>query len=239
MRADQGYYTGEKADYVRDMFAGIARRYDLLNSVLSFNRHKAWRRTAVKLAGLRPGDAALDVCSGTGDFAFDLREAVGPSGTVVASDFCRPMLEIGRTKIRGNVSMVDFMVADALTLPYRSNLFDCVTVGFGIRNVSDVQRAFREMARVTRPGGRVVCLEFNRPRNALWRPIVTFYESRILPLIGGLLSRRDAYTYLQKSIQAFYSREELADMMRNAGLREVRITDLNFGSVCIHIGVRS
>ena len=239
MRAEQGYYTGDKADYVRDMFAGIARRYDLLNSVLSFNRHKSWRRRAVRLANVQPGDTVLDVCAGTGDFAIDLRQAVGSAGTVIASDFCRPMLEAGRSKTENGNSKIDLMVADALDLPYRPNRFDCVTVGFGIRNVADVQRAFGEMARVARPGGRVVCLEFNRPRNPLLRPLVMFYESRILPVIGGLLSRREAYTYLQKSIEAFHTREELADMMRNAGLKDVGVTDLNFGSVCIHIGTKA
>jgi len=241
MRAEQagpGYITGDKAAYVRDMFAGIARRYDLLNSVLSFNQHKAWRRYAVRLAGVRAGDSALDVCTGTGDFAIDLAGAVGSTGRVVGSDFCRPMVELAKSKIQNPESKIDLMVADALELPYRSGQFDCVTVGFGIRNVADVQRAFDEMARVARSGGRVVCLEFNRPRNRFLRPIVMFYESRILPVIGGLLSRREAYTYLQKSIQAFHSREELCEMMTKAGLGDIRVVDLNLGSVCIHIGTK-
>ncbi len=249
MRAERpgpGTITGDKAAYVRDMFAGIARRYDLLNSVLSFNQHKAWRRYAVRLAGVRAGDSALDVCTGTGDFAIDLSGAVGSTGRVVGSDFCRPMVELGKQKTENGKrnaesvmrAVVNFMVADALELPYRSGQFDCVTVGFGIRNVADVQRAFDEMARVARPAGRVVCLEFNRPRNRFLRPIVMFYESRILPVIGGLLSRREAYTYLQKSIQAFHSREELCEMMEQAGLRDIRVVDLNFGSVCIHIGTK-
>ena len=130
------------------------------------------------------------------------------------------------------------MVADALNLPYKSELFDAVTVGFGIRNVADVKRAISEMARVARPGGRVVCLEFNRPRNPILRALVGFYESRILPLIGGLLSRKEAYTYLQKSIKAFHSREEITAMMQNAGLVNIHVTDLNLGSVCIHIGAK-
>ena len=241
-RAGPGYITGDKAAYVRDMFAGIAHRYDLLNSVLSFNRHKAWRRYAVRLSGVKEGDSALDVCTGTGDFAIDLARAVGETGTVLGSDFCRPMVEIGQRKaenVKRKTKIVPkFMVADALALPYGAGRFDCVTVGFGIRNVADVQRAFEEMARVARVGGRVVCLEFNRPRNRFLRPIVMFYESRILPVIGGLLSRKEAYTYLQRSIQAFHSREALSEMMRKAGLGSIRVVDLNFGSVCIHIGTK-
>jgi demethylmenaquinone methyltransferase/2-methoxy-6-polyprenyl-1,4-benzoquinol methylase len=233
------HYTGEKSEYVRDMFASIAHRYDLLNSILSFNRHYAWRRTAVKLAQPRPGDSALDVCTGTGDFAIDLYNAVGPTGRVVGSDFCAPMLQRGKEKTDAvSGGRIEMMVADAQALPYRNDLFDCVTVGFGIRNVTDTQRAFAEMARVAKPGGRVVCLEFNTPKNPILRPIVRFYEMRVLPRIGAMLSKSDAYTYLPKSIQAFHSREELSRMMQSVGLDDVRVYDLNFGSVCIHIGVK-
>ena len=232
------HYTGDKAEYVRQMFAGIAHRYDLLNSILSFSRHKSWRRYAVKLAGLQPGDSALDVCTGTGDFALDLAREVGSNGKVVGSDFCRPMVELGRKKAAQNGLGIDFMVADALRLPYRSNMFDCVTVGFGIRNVADTLQAFAEMARVAVPGGRVVCLEFNQPKNPLLRVPVAFYETRILPKIGALISRSEAYTYLPKSILAFHSREELKQIMESVGLRDVRMLDLNLGAVCIHIGVK-
>ncbi len=242
MRAEQAgpaHYSGKKAEYVRNMFAGIADRYDLLNSILSFNRHKSWRRYAVRMAGLRPGDCALDVCSGTGDFAIHLFQAVGPNGLVAASDFCRPMVECGKVKTdRASGGRIKLMVADALLLPYRNDRFDCVTVGFGIRNVEDVRQAFSEMTRVVRRDGKVVCLEFNRPRNRFWRPLVNFFEMRILPVIGGLVSKSEAYTYLPKSIAAFHSREELAGMMEEAGLTDIRVHDLNLGSVCIHIGVK-
>jgi demethylmenaquinone methyltransferase/2-methoxy-6-polyprenyl-1,4-benzoquinol methylase len=238
-QAQPDHYVGDKAEYVREMFAGIAHRYDLLNSVLSFNRHKAWRRYAVRLANLKPGDRALDVCTGTGDFAVELYRATGRTGYVVGADFCAPMIERGRRKTeRVAGQRIGMMIADALALPYPDNQFDCVTVGFGIRNVADVQQAFCEMARVARPGGRVLCLEFNQPRHWFWKPLVNFYQNRVLPRIGGLLSRRDAYTYLPASIQAFLSREELTAMMERAGLDSVRVYDLNFGSVCIHLGVK-
>ncbi len=237
--AHTGYYTGDKAEYVRDMFAGIAGRYDLLNSILSFNRHRAWRRYAVRLAKLQPGDRALDVCTGTGDFALDLARAVGARGLVAGSDFCAPMVRIGKRKAeRSPGARIGLSIGDALRLPYRSDSFDCVTVGFGIRNVADTQQAFAEMARVTTRAGRVVCLEFNQPRSRFWRPICQFFEQHVLPVVGGMLSRREAYTYLPRSIQAFHSREELTRIMENVGLRNVQVFDLNFGSVCIHLGVK-
>ena len=237
-RAAQGRISGEKAGYVREMFADIAHRYDLLNSLLSFSRHKAWRRYAVRLAGLREGDSALDVCTGTGDFALDLCSAVGASGLVSGADFCEPMVRIGQRKAAGMRSAIHFTLGDALRLPYRSGAFHAVTVGFGIRNVADVHAAFAEMARVVRPGGRVICLEFSEPEHWFWRPVVRFYEHRVLPRIGALLSRAEAYRYLPESISAFYGREALARTMEAAGLRDVAIHSLNFGSVCIHVGVK-
>jgi demethylmenaquinone methyltransferase/2-methoxy-6-polyprenyl-1,4-benzoquinol methylase len=238
-QANRDPCTGNKAEYVREMFASIAHRYDLLNDILSFNRHKAWRRYAVRLANLRPGDRALDVCTGTGDFALDLFRAVGPTGPVIGADFCLPMVRKGQEKTDpASGGRILMMIGDTLRLPYRSDSFDCVTVGFGIRNVEDVQQAFAEMARVARPGGRVICLEFNTPRSRFWRPLVDFYELKVLPRIGALLSRREAYTYLPESIQVFHSREELARMMENVGLTDVRVFDLNLGSVCIHLGIK-
>jgi demethylmenaquinone methyltransferase/2-methoxy-6-polyprenyl-1,4-benzoquinol methylase len=237
--ASADYYTPDKAEYVRRMFAGIADRYDLLNDILSFRRHHAWRRRAVALAHLHPGDSALDVCAGTGDFAIALGQAVGPTGMVVGADFCAPMLRRGRRKTdRTSGGRIRLMVADALRLPYRSNRFDAVTVGFGIRNVADVAQALAEMVRVTRPGGRVVCLEFCEPRNGLLRSLVRCYEGVVLPRIGSLLSRREAYTYLPASIRAFHSREALADLMRAAGLTDVQVCEQNLGSVCIHTGTK-
>jgi demethylmenaquinone methyltransferase/2-methoxy-6-polyprenyl-1,4-benzoquinol methylase len=237
-RAASGRISGDKADYVREMFAGIAHRYDLLNSLLSFSRHRAWRRQAVRLARLRPGDSALDVCTGTGDFALDLRAAVGASGLVAGADFCEPMVRIGQRKAAGLRTAIHFALGDALRLPYRSGAFHAVTVGFGIRNVADVQAAFAEMARVARPGGRVICLEFSEPEHWFWRPLVRFYEHKVLPRVGALLSRAEAYRYLPDSISEFDGREALARKMEAAGLRDIAIHSLNFGSVCIHVGVK-
>jgi demethylmenaquinone methyltransferase / 2-methoxy-6-polyprenyl-1,4-benzoquinol methylase len=231
---------GEKERYVRAMFAGIAPRYDLLNSILSFNRHKSWRRLAVRLARVQPGDTCLDVCTGTGDFAVDLARVAGVTGHVIGSDFCEPMIRNGQAKVSHAVGApIRMMVANAESLPYPDTYFDVVTVGFGVRNVAHLDRAVSEMARVTKPGGRVVILEFNRPPDVWYKPFVDFYLFHVLPRIGGLLSRREAYTYLPESMKQFVSREALASCMQAAGLRDIQVVNLNFGTVCIHLGTRS
>ncbi len=226
-----------KAAYVRNMFASIARRYDLLNSILSLNRDKAWRRATVKAVNLPVESKVLDVCTGTGDLAFDFKRTVGGSGVVIGADFCEPMVQLGRLKSGVN-SKIPFLLADALQLPFLSDTFDCVSVAFGIRNVSDVDAAFAEMARVAKPGGIVACLEFSRPRNVLVRWLVTWYQMKVLPVVGGLLSRREAYTYLPTSITRFHSREELVNSMARAGLSEIKIMNMHFDSVCLHLGVK-
>lgn len=228
-----------KAHYVRSMFASIASRYDLLNTILSFNQHHTWRRLTVKLLRVQPGQFCLDVCTGTGDFAIELARATGAQGRVIGADFCEPMIRNGQGKICGQGGgVVRMTVADAECLPYASDLFDVVTVGFGVRNVVDLEKAVAEMARVVKPGGRVGILEFNRPPAVWYRPLVDFYLFQVLPRVGGLFSRRDAYTYLPESMKHFVSREELASCMARAGLEDIRIHDLNFGTVCIHIGVK-
>ena len=233
-------FTGDKERYVKDMFAEIASRYDLLNSVLSLNQHKSWRRKAVSLAGVRTGETCLDVCTGTGDFAVDLAAAVGAEGRVIASDFCEPMVRNGMAKVaRAPGGPISMMVANAERLPYPSSAFDVCTVGFGIRNVAHIDRAVSEMARVVRSGGRVVILEFNRPRPVWYKPFVDFYLFRILPRIGGLFSRQEAYTYLPESMKQFVSREELAAIMERSGLQDIQVHDLNLGTVCIHSGVKA
>jgi len=226
----------EKHDYVRDMFDAIAPRYDLLNSLLSARLHHGWRRTATDQARLKPGDTALDVCSGTGDFAFELASRVGTTGKVTATDFSAPMLRIGEEKAaqRSNAN-ITWQLADTQNLPFANDLFDAVTVGFGIRNVADIPRGIAEMARVAKPGGRVIILEFNQPRNSLFAALYRWYSFKILPLLGGLISgKRTAYEYLPSSVAAFHTREEISEMMRHAGLEEIAVTDLTFGTVVIH-----
>lgn len=238
---DTSKVIGEgKQAYVRNMFARIAPRYDLLNSLLSLRIHHYWRHIAAKEARLKPGQRALDVCTGTADFALRLAKDVVEHGQVIGIDFCVPMLKIGMSKShRHHVGRcISLALADAQTLPFADNTFDAVTIAFGIRNVADMRRAFTEMWRVLKPGGRLVCLEFSHPRTQPFRAIYTFYFHRILPLIGGLLSHHDAYTYLPVSVSHFPEREQLAQLLREEGFADVRWRELTFGIVCIHTGVK-
>jgi len=229
---------GEKHRYVQAMFDAIAPRYDLLNSVLSLRLHHGWRRVAADEAALLPGDVALDVCTGTGDLAFELTRRVGPEGRVIASDFSLPMLRLGEQK-RQTLQTLRFALADTQNLPFASYSFDAVTVGFGIRNVADIKKGLAEMTRVVRHGGRVVILEFNQPRQHLFAVWYQWYSFTVLPCLGGLLSgRRAAYEYLPSSVAAFPSREALQKMMERAGLTDIRIVDLFFGTVVVHRGVK-
>jgi demethylmenaquinone methyltransferase / 2-methoxy-6-polyprenyl-1,4-benzoquinol methylase len=230
----------KKADFVRELFASIAPRYDLLNSILSFNRHKYWRAFAVRQCGLSAGDTALDVGAGTLDFAIELSKAVGESGLVVAVDFCRPMLDIGAEKLRkrgvGNVSLIE---GDAEQLPVTSDSFCAATTGFVLRNVESVERTIAEMTRAVRPGGKVVCLELAKPKGRLFGPIYNLYFNRVLPCVGGIVNRRRGpYDYLPASLKDFCSREELAGIMKKVGLDDIRVRDLTGGVVAVHVGTK-
>lgn len=230
----------QKRSYVLDLFARVAPRYDLLNSLLSLRVHYYWREVAARAARLRPGDTALDVCTGTAELAIRLAKDVGEEGMVVGVDFCEPMLRLGQRKIRkyANSRRITLVLADALQLPFASDRFEAVTVAFGIRNVVDIRKAFAEMWRVLKPGGRVVCLEFSLPRHPIFRALYSFYFYRLIPWMGGLLSHRDAYTYLPESVRRFPERERLAQIMREAGFVEVTWQERTFGVVCIHSGVK-
>jgi len=229
-----------KEDFIRGLFASIAPRYDLLNSILSFNRHKSWRAFAVRRCRLSPGDAALDVGAGTLDFAIELSKAVGESGRVVAVDFCRPMLEIGLDKLRRRaITNISIIEGNAERLPVPSSFFRAATIGFVLRNVQSVQRTIAEMARAVEPGGRVVCLELAKPRGRLFGPIYSAYFHRILPFIGGIVNRRrEPYEYLPASLKDFCSREELAGIMEKEGLGDIRIHDLTGGVAAVHVGTK-
>lgn len=233
-------YSPTKEDFIRRLFASIAPRYDLLNSILSFNRHKYWRAFAVRQCGLSAGDIAVDVGAGTLDFAIELSRTVGETGCVVAVDFCRPMLDIGVRKLEargiGNVSLVE---ADGERLPLPSDTFQAATSGFVLRNVESVRLSIAEMARVVRPGGKVVCLELAKPRGRLFGTAHDLYFNRALPVVGGIVSRRRGpYEYLPASLKDFCSREELAGIMENEGLGDVRVRDLTGGVVAVHVGTK-
>jgi demethylmenaquinone methyltransferase / 2-methoxy-6-polyprenyl-1,4-benzoquinol methylase len=221
---------------VRAMFDRVARRYDLMNSVMSAGLHHRWRREAAQLSRLKTGQRALDVCCGTGELALELKRRVGDAGEVIGADFSEPMLELAREKSRRSTLAVEFVQANALELPFPDGAFDAATVGFGVRNLVDLRVGIAELARVVKPGGRVVILEITRPSRP---PLSWFYAiwfDRIVPLLGRLAGERDAYTYLPSSVRRFPRAPELAELMRECELREVAYQLLAGGIIALHIG---
>jgi demethylmenaquinone methyltransferase / 2-methoxy-6-polyprenyl-1,4-benzoquinol methylase len=224
----------EFADQVRGMFDRIAGVYDLMNSAMTAGLHHQWRQRAVERAEVGPGCDALDVCCGTGDLALELRRQIGPDGRVVGCDFSEPMLELARRKSGDEDLPVEFGWADALELPYGDASFDAVTIGFGARNLADLEHGISEMTRVLRPGGRLVILEISRPQR---QPLAGFYSlwfDRLVPVLGTLAGDPDAYSYLPDSVRTFPEPERLAAMLDAAGLGRVRWLLLAGGIVAIH-----
>ena len=230
----------EQAHRVREMFAAIATRYDLLNHLLSFNIDKRWRRGVTRLlqSTLPRGETRiLDVACGTGDLSFALNEREG--ATVVGIDFCRPMLEIGAAKSTKQHPAVPFIEGDALQLPFVDRSFDAATIAFGLRNLPNFEKGLAELLRVLKPGGRAVVLEFSKPTVPLLRPLFRFYLTKLLPLVGGLISRsRNAYQYLPDSVARFPNQDDLARTMAAAGFVDVSYKNLSGGIAAIHIGTR-
>ena len=225
---------------VQRIFSEIAPRYDLLNHVLSLNIDRRWRRLAVDRLGWHrvPEGAYLDACAGTFDLALELARRPAFVGKVVASDFARPMLVAGRDKLGG--ASVDPVCGDSLRLPFPSDTFHGATVGFGVRNLADLGAGFRELHRVLRPGGRLVILEFTVPPNALVRALYMLYFTRILPLVGRMVSGHPwAYTYLPESVKEHPGPEELREMLSAAGFGETGYRLLTFGIAAIHWGEKA
>jgi demethylmenaquinone methyltransferase / 2-methoxy-6-polyprenyl-1,4-benzoquinol methylase len=229
----------EFASQVRGMFDRIAGVYDVMNSAMTAGLHHQWRQRAVDRAQVGPGSDALDVCCGTGDLALELRRRIGPDGRVVGCDFSEPMLELARRKSGQEGLPVEFGWADALDLPYGDRSFDAGTVGFGARNLADLERGLSEMARVLRPGGRLVILEITRPQR---EPLAAFYSlwfDRVVPVIGSLAGDSEAYRYLPDSVRSFPEPEPLAAMIDAAGFTEIRWLLLAGGIIAIHSATRS
>ena len=226
---------------VRAMFDRISGGYDTMNSVMTAGLHHAWRRRAADLAGVGPGDRCLDVATGTGDLALELAGRVGPRGEVIGSDFSEGMLELARRKVPAgapsDLAPITFEWANALSLPYADGEFDAATVGFGARNFSDLDAGLAEMARVVRPGGRVVVLEITTPTRP---PLSTFYRlwfDRVVPVIGRVAGDSEAYTYLPSSVKRFPAPRELAARMDGCGL-DVRYVLTAGGIIALHVGTR-
>ncbi len=229
-------WSDDRYAYVARMFDVIAERYDVMNWVMTLGQDQRWRRQAAHATDLSEGDIALDVATGTGDLALELAEQVGRSGQVLGIDIVLAMLEQARRKIASRVLPVSFEPGDAHALNYPDDSFDATVCGFGLRNMDNRQHALTEMARVTRPGKRVVILELTPPNNALARG----YMDQVIPRLGQVLAgAREAYTYLPESVQDFPDAPTLGRMMQAAGLRTVHYRILNFGTVALHWGTKS
>jgi demethylmenaquinone methyltransferase/2-methoxy-6-polyprenyl-1,4-benzoquinol methylase len=224
------------------MFGEIAPTYDLLNHLLSMNFDKLWRRKTTRLVPCRDGGPILDLCTGTGDLAFEYDRAANGKVRIVGADFCHPMLTRARAKCaqRGLAQRVGFVEADAQELPFSANTFEIVTVAFGLRNITNPDRGIAEMIRVARPGGRVAILEFSRPRHWLLGRCYRWYFRYILPMVGQLLSRSKdrAYKYLPESVMEFPDGEALAEKLCGHGLTDVWHQPFTFGIATLYVGTK-
>jgi len=231
----------EKAQRVRGVFDSVAPKYDLMNDLMSGGLHRLWKQFTLSQTQLRPGQRALDVAGGTGDLARGMAKQVGERGLVVLSDINGAMLARGRDRLldAGLVQGLDFVQANAERLPFADSSFDCVTIGFGLRNVTDKPAALASMRRVLRPGGRLIVLEFSQPVAPGLKPIYDTYSFRVLPMLGKLVAGDDAsYRYLAESIRVHPDQETLLGLMRDAGLEDCRYHNLAGGIVAVHRGYR-
>jgi len=223
---------------VQQMFASIAPAYDRTNSVLSLGIHHIWRKKTVQVSGARTGMSVLDCATGTGDLALEFKKTVGPEGQVIGTDFCPEMMETAPAKSEAKQLHVQFEVADAMNLPYLDHTFDISSISFGIRNVDDPSIALKEMARVVKPGGKVMILEFGQPKGFMG-VLYDWYSRHIIPFIGGLLTgNKEAYQYLPRTAAQFPCREEFLTLMRNTGMySEASYQELTFGIAFLYKGV--
>lgn len=223
----------QKKENIRKMFAGISHRYDFLNHLLSFGRDRYWRRFAVAML---PQGNILDVCSGTGDVAIEASE----KNHVIASDFCEEMLLLCAKKLKAqNIENVSCIKNDAENLSFKDETFDGAIAAFGIRNVAEIKKALSEMSRVVKKGGKVIVLEFSLPENRFLRAIYCLYFQMILPLIGAVISKKkDAYSYLPYSVEAFPRKDEFAELMKGSGMKDIKFYPLTFGIVTVYAGIK-
>lgn len=231
----------EKAQRVGAVFDSVADRYDLMNDLMSFGIHRLWKRFAIEQSGVRAGQRVLDLAGGTGDLAARLARRVGLRGLVTVADINAAMLNQGRARLldQGVATNLEFVQADAERLPFASARFDCVSIGFGLRNVTDKPAALKEMFRVLRPGGRALVLEFSRPLAPGLKPLYDFYSFRVLPLIGQAVAHdADSYRYLAESIRMHPAQGELKRMMEQAGFEDCDYFNLSGGIVALHRGFR-
>ncbi|RSK27435.1 demethylmenaquinone methyltransferase [Bacillus sp. HMF5848] len=225
---------------VHNVFEKISDHYDTMNSVISFQRHVAWRKDTMKRMKVKEGSFALDVCCGTADWTIALAHAVGAKGTVKGLDFSQNMLNVGHQKVKDlNLTNTELLHGNAMQLPFSDNTFDYVTIGFGLRNVPDYLHVLKEMTRVAKPGGIVVCLETSQPNLPVYKQMYRFYFRFIMPLLGKLLAKSyDEYSWLQESAKDFPNQGELAALFKQAGLEKVEIKSYSGGVAAMHLGYK-
>lgn len=225
------------SEAVRRMFSEIAPKYDISNTVLSAGIHHQWRTKAVRLSSVKYGDSILDCATGTGDLAIAFAKVVGNDATVIGTDFCAPMMETAPEKSKKHGVNITFQEADVMNLPFDDNTFSASSIGFGIRNVDSPQKGIDEMARVVKPNGKVVILEFGQPKG-LFGTVFQWYSTKVLPIIGGIITgKKDAYTYLQETSAKFPCREEFVAIMNSTGrFSDVKYYPVSGGIAYIYIG---
>jgi len=230
----------KKEKFVHSVFERIAPKYDFMNDLLSFRRHKAWRKFTMKKMNVKPGETAVDLCCGTGDWTISLAKASG-TGRIVGLDFSDNMLRYGAHKVSeaGLDKQIELVQGNAMSLPFEDNSFDYATIGFGLRNVPDLKQVIREMQRVVKPGGLVVSLELSKPTWQPFKAIYYFYFRYLLPLLGKLVARSyEQYKWLPDSLIQFPDHKQLADIFREIGLKNVEAYPLTGGIAALHIGVK-
>jgi demethylmenaquinone methyltransferase/2-methoxy-6-polyprenyl-1,4-benzoquinol methylase len=231
----------EKRDrFIKHIFTMVAPYVDTLSHRFSLGLDRSWRKQAVRLSGIRPGDRVLDICAGTGELSFLLARVVGPDGAVVAVDFCDQMLERARAKMNGRHGNISFLLADAKDLPFPDGSFDAVTVAFGMRNIPDTILALQEIRRVLRPGGTFLCLELMRPENRLIHSIYRWYIFRLMPFVSNFVMKSSApYLYLPRSIEAFYQPPEFRSVIEHNGFSSVDSRSLTLGIATVYLASKA
>ncbi len=240
-----GYKTvdeAEKEKLVADVFHSVAAKYDVMNDLMSFGVHRLWKRYTIEMSGVRKGNKVLDIAGGTGDLTYAFSKRVGPEGKVVLADINESMLKVGRDRLadRGVAGNLEVAQANAESLPFPDNEFDVVTIAFGLRNVTHKDRAIAEMHRVLKPGGRMLILEFSKPRSQLLSKAYDLYSFAALPVMGKMVTNdSESYQYLAESIRKHPNQETLADMVNDAGFARVTYHNLTGGIVALHRGVKA
>jgi len=239
-----GYKTVEskdKASMVAGVFHSVAQQYDIMNDLMSFGVHRLWKRFTIDASGVRPGNKILDLAGGTGDLTARFSQLVGREGQVILADINSSMLNVGREKLRnrGLVQNIEYVQANAEYLPFDDNTFDVVTIAFGLRNVTDKDKALRSIFRVLKPGGRLLILEFSKPEHEILNKAYDFYSFNILPKMGELVAKDgESYQYLAESIRMHPDQETLKSMMENAGFEQTTYNNLTGGIVALHKGYK-